>query len=275
MAANAITTATDSAWRRASLRWPILLVLNLVGVGTYIYPFVVAGALEPSSRWYEHRGDGPLLMAAVAALGLALLLAELTGGRLNTKSLAVLAVLATTAAALRTITLPAGANLYFFLVILGGWVFGARLGFLLGTLSFVLSAIITGGLGPWLPFQVFAAGWVGMTAGALGNLVGNLGVGSRWERVIIVVFGFAWGIAYGMIVNLWFWPFWIGGPDMTFDPAAGLVDNVRRYFNFYFLASAGWDLMRACCNAVALAALGGPLLEGLRQFHRRFGWEIR
>ena len=53
---------------------------------------------------------------------------------LNSKSLAALGVLAALAAVLRTVTLPAGANLYFFLVILGGYAFGLRMGFLLGAL---------------------------------------------------------------------------------------------------------------------------------------------
>jgi energy-coupling factor transport system substrate-specific component len=74
-------------------------------------------------------------VAAVASLCLLLIVSELTGGRLNSKSLAVLGVLSALAAVLRTITLPAGANLYFFLVILGAYTFGPRMGFLLGVVS--------------------------------------------------------------------------------------------------------------------------------------------
>lgn len=250
----------------------LLAALNLVGAAVYLYPFVIAGALDPGAGWYEHRGEAPIVMAAVAALGLALVIAELTSGRLGTRSLAVLGVLAALAAVLRTVTLPAGANLYFVLVIAGGWVFGARHGFLLGALSFILSAIVTGGLGPWLPFQVFAAGWVGMSAGVLGRVLGSTGSPGRLELATIVAFGFAWGLAFGAVLNLWSWPYWAGGPDVTFEPAAGLVANLRHYWNFYLLTSAGWDLMRAICNAVALAFLGRPLIRGLRRFHARFDW---
>ncbi|MFQ5380586.1 MAG: ECF transporter S component [Dehalococcoidia bacterium] len=251
----------------------LFVVLNLVGAGTYLYPFAVQGIHDPGSSWYEHRGDGPLIMAAVAALGLALTLSLLTGGRLSSRSLAALGVLAAMAAVLRTVTLPAGANLFFVLVIGGGWVFGARLGFLLGALGFVLSAIVTGGLGPWLPFQVFAAGWVGLTAGLVGPTLGAR-LSPRLEVALVVLFGFAWGIAFGAILNLWFWPFWAGGTDLTFEPSAGLGDNLRHYWNFYLVASAGWDLMRALFNAAALALLARPLLRALRRFHDRFEWSM-
>ena len=33
----------------------------------------------------------------------------------------------------------------------------------MGALTLFTSAIITGGVGPWLPGQMFVAGWVGMS----------------------------------------------------------------------------------------------------------------
>ena len=130
--------------------------LNAVGLVAYLYPFLVARATRPESDWFAHNTDGPLIVAAIAALSLVLVISELTEGSLNSKSLAAIGVLAAMAAALRTITLIAGANLYFFLVILAGYSFGMRVGFLVGALSFFLSAVITAGVGPWLPFQAFA-----------------------------------------------------------------------------------------------------------------------
>ena len=59
------------------------------------------------------------MFAGIASLCMVLVISELTGGGLNSKSLAALGVLAAMAAVLRTITLPAGANLYFLLIILG------------------------------------------------------------------------------------------------------------------------------------------------------------
>ncbi len=270
--------ALDLATRR-SLSVPVpslgtltFVALNLLGLAAYLHPFIFAGARNDQSSWFMHNTDGPLVVAAVAALCLALTVAELTGGALNSKSLAALGVLAALAAVLRSVTLPAGANLYFFLVILGAYAFGPRMGFLAGALSFFLSAAVTGGFGPWLPFQMFAAAWMGLTAGLLRSAVQAMRIGRRGEIAALTFFGLAWGILFGAITNLWFWPFWIGGPDVTYQPGVGLAEAVRRYWNFYLLTSFGWDLLRSACNAVVIATLGGPLLRALLRFHDRFTW---
>ncbi|MGH2625527.1 MAG: ECF transporter S component [Anaerolineales bacterium] len=247
--------------------------LNVLGILAYLHPFISASATQSDSRWFEHNTDAPLVFAGVAALCLVLIVAELTGGGLNSKSLAVLGVLSAMAAVLRTFTLPAGANLYFFLVILGAYAFGPRLGFLLGAMSFFLSAVVTGGIGPWLPFQMFASAWMGLAAGFMGRGARAAGIRGKAEVGLVVAFGAISGIVFGAITNLWFWPFWVGGPDITFEPGIGAIEALRRYWNFYLLTSFGWDLMRSVCNAVVLAILGGPLLRALLRFRDRFSWE--
>ncbi len=264
-----------SALRLPSAATLAFAALNVLGLAAYLHPFLFAAARDEQSSWFMHATDGPLIVAAVAALCLALTIAELTGGGLNSKSLAALGVLSALAAVLRTITLPAGANLYFFLVILGGYSFGARMGFLLGALSFFLSALVTGGVGPWLPFQMFASAWMGLSAGMMRPAVAWLRPGRRGEVAALALFAAAWGILFGAVTNLWFWPFWVGGPDVTFQPGIGLAEAVRRYWNFYLLTSFGWDLVRAVCNAIVIAALGGPLLRALLRFHDRFHWSER
>jgi energy-coupling factor transport system substrate-specific component len=258
---------------RLSLAWAPFVLLNLLGVLAYLHPFFFAETAARDSDWFEHNTDAPLVFGALGALCMMLVIADLTNGRLNSKSLAALGVLAAFAAVLRTITLPAGANLYFFLVIIGAYAFGARMGFLLGALSFFLSAIVTGGFGPWLPFQMFASAWMGLSAGMLRPLVVRAGIGRRGEVAVVVVFGIAWGILFGAVTNLWSWPFWVAGPDITYEPGIGAGEALRRYWNFYFLTSFGWDLMRSVCNAAVIIALGGPLLRALVRFHERFSWE--
>ena len=271
--------ASEPMTRRAPvIRWPSLttltfVALNLLGLVAYLSPFVSARFGSPNSRWFEHSTDAPLLFAAVAALCMLLVVADLTNGALNSKSLAVLAVLSALAAVLRTITLPAGANLYFFLVILGAYAFGPRLGFLLGALSFFLSAVVTGGIGPWLPFQMFAAAWMGLTAGALRPLALCLHIRGRGEIAIIIVHGLVWGFLYGAITNLWAWPFLVVGPDISYQPGLGVIETLRRYWNYYLLTSLGWDLLRSACNAVVVVFLGAPLLRALLRFKERFTWE--
>ncbi|MBN9493407.1 ECF transporter S component [bacterium] len=264
---------STSALSLPSLTTVTFVALNVLGIVAYLFPFFSAHFGSKDSNWFDHITDAPLLFAAVAALCMVLVVADLTNGALNSKSFAVLAVLSALAAVLRTITLPAGANLYFFLVILGAYAFGPRLGFLLGALSFFLSAVVTGGIGPWLPFQMFAAAWMGLTAGGLRPVAQAMRIRGRSEVALIVVLGVAWGFLYGAITNLWSWPFLVVGPDISYQPGLGVAETLRRYWNYYLLTSLGWDLLRSVCNAVVIALLGAPLLRALLRFKDRFSWE--
>jgi energy-coupling factor transport system substrate-specific component len=252
----------------------VFVVLNVLGLLAYLAPFFAPGVPESGQESFAHRTDAPIVFAAAAALCLVLVVADLTAGGLNSKSLAALGVLAALAAVLRTVTLPAGANLYFFLVILGGYAFGVRMGFLLGALSFFLSAVITGGIGPWLPFQMFASAWMGLTAGALRPIASRAGIRGRWEVALVVSFGMLWGLLFGAITNLWSWPFFAAGPDISYQAGLGPAETLRRYWNYYILTSFGWDLLRSLCNAVVLATVGGPLLRALVRFRERFHFEL-
>ena len=80
---------------------------------------------------------------------------------------------------------------------------------------------MTGGIGPWLPFQMLALGWMGGGAGLLGRATRRLD--PRLEVVVLAAYGWVWGFLYGAIMNLWFWPFSRGG-SLDWEP--GLV--VRR-----------------------------------------------
>ena len=69
-------------------------------------------------------------------------------------------------------------ELVFFLLILAGRVFGPGFGFALGCTSLFASALLTAGVGPWLPFQMMVSAWVGMGAGLLPRRV----TGRRGDR---------------------------------------------------------------------------------------------
>ena len=55
-------------------------------------------------------------------------------------------------------------------MILAGAAFGPRFGLLLGLSAMAVSAVVTGGIGPWLPFQMLALAWMGAGAGFVGLL---------------------------------------------------------------------------------------------------------
>ena len=265
---------TKARLRRMDAGTIAFVLLNVIGVAAYLNPFFAPVLREDGVDSFAHRTDAPIVFAITAALCMVLAVAELSGRGLNSKSLAALGVLAALAAVLRTITLPAGANLYFFLVILGGYAFGYRMGFLLGALSFFLSAVVTGGFGPWLPFQMFASAWMGASAGALRVATVRFEPGRKTEVGMVIGFGALWGLLFGAITNLWSWPFFAAGPDISYEPGLGPEETLRRYWNYYLLTSFGWDLLRSLCNAVILLLVGGPLLRALIRFRDRFNFDV-
>ena len=152
-----------------------------------------------------HSADAPLVFALVLPLLLAVVLAEISEGGLDVKAVAMLGVLSAVGAALRPLGAgTAGLETVFFLLVLGGRVFGPGFGFVQGAVTLFGSALITGGVGPWLPFQMLGAAWVGWGAGLLPRARG------RREVALLAAYGAVAGLAYGMLLNLSFWPFTTG-----------------------------------------------------------------
>jgi energy-coupling factor transport system substrate-specific component len=204
------------------------------------------------------------------------LLLEAQSGATTAKAMALLGVLVAINAVLRFLEVaipgPGGFSPIFFLIILTGYVFGARFGFLMGALTLLVSAVTTGGIGPWLPGQMLTSSWVGLSAGAVSHLMRRRTKSETVEAVILVLLGIGWGFGYGVIVNLWFWPFTVGtAPQGT----ASVMDLISRYLAYYVATSALWDLSRALGNAILLGAFGIPSLRVLRRFRSRFTFTYR
>ena len=149
----------------------------------------------------------------------------------------------------------------------------------MGVLTLLLSAFLTGGLGPWLPFQMLGAGWIGLTAGWIPR-PRHGDVASRRRLLGLAVFGAVWGLLYGGLLNLYFWPFAApglgtlsGDSSLYWSPELGLAETVSRYARFYLVTSFAHDLFRAAGNAALVLALGGPILRTLERYRSRFSWE--
>lgn len=239
----------------------LLAVASLLGLVAFTWPLFV----DPSgSENLAHSGDAPWIFLALLPLLFAVVLAELADGSLDAKAVALLGVLAACGAALR---LPGGVTGFepmFFVFIPAGRVFGRGFGFVLGALTMFASALITGGVGPWLPFQMFGAAWVGFFAGCLPPARG------RAEVFLLAAYGFVAGLLYGMLLNMWFWPYGASaGSELAYLPGAGLAENLRRFWGFHLATSLGWDLPRATINAVLVLVVGAPVLAALRRVARR------
>src|SRR5690606_26029975 len=132
-----------------------------------------------------------------------------------------------------------------------GYAYGAEFGFLMGALTLFVSAIITGGLGPWLPYQMLGAGWVGMTAGWLPR---RGTPGNRWQVVMLAAFGGLWGFLYGAVLNLMEWPFAAPGlaeqAGLYWVPGMSAGETLAAYTRFYLTTSLVYDTFRAAANVV-------------------------
>ncbi|MGH9153558.1 MAG: ECF transporter S component [Acidimicrobiales bacterium] len=238
----------------------VYALVVVVGAGAFLYPFWLPRQALPAAA---HAGDAPLVAAVVGVLVVAAVTLELRRGAMNGAAVAVLGVLSAMAGLLRLLDLPGGGSGIFFLVVLAGAAFGARFGMLLGLCAMATSAVLTGGIGPWLPFQMLALGWMGGTAGLVGLVTRRLPVAA--EVAVLSALAWAWGFGYGAIMNLWFWPFALGEGPLSWAPGLSLGATLRRYWAFYAATSLAWDAAAALTNAVLVAVTARPLLGSLRR----------
>ena len=253
---------TTSAIRLRPRASVVLAVASVLGALAFCWPLFIVGHANAN---LAHSQDAPWIFVALLPLLLAVVLSEIAEGDLDAKAIALLGILAACGAALR-IPSPgvAGFEPVFFLLIPAGRVLGRGFGFVLGALTILASALITGGVGPWLPFQMLGAAWMGFGAGCLPR--------ARGKRELALLAGYAVvsALLYGMLLNLWFWPFGAGTTtSFSFLPGAGLLANLHRFVLFDLTTSLGFDIPRAITNGVLVLVLGAPVLAALRRATRR------
>jgi energy-coupling factor transport system substrate-specific component len=243
-------------------RTGLLVAANVIGLAAFLWPFALPAIAGPALE--NHSIDGPWLLLALSGILTALLLLELGRGGLGPKTVALLGVLGAAMVALRLPGFVAGFSAMFIVVLVAGNAFGPGFGFLLGAVGTFASGLFVGGLGPWLPFQMVAVGWVGAGAGLLPH-------GRRWRTRLLwlAAYGAIAGYLYGAIMNLWSWPFLIDGSAWAWDPSADPATNLSHYLRFYAVTSLWWDTARAVGNVALVLVLGRPLLAALdRAAHR-------
>jgi energy-coupling factor transport system ATP-binding protein len=121
--------------------------------------------------------------------------------------------------------------------------------------------VFFGGLGPWTPFQIFAVGWVGLGAG----LIGKLSLGKRTKLISLAVYAGVSSYLFGLVMNLWFWPFAVG-PESSISYRAGapVSENLASYLLYTLTTSTlTWDTVRAIVLVVAIALVAKPVLAVL------------
>jgi energy-coupling factor transport system substrate-specific component len=245
-----------------------IVLASVVGLLAFGWPLLWTTEQAGASA-IGHTTDAPWLFVLLLPLLIAVVLAELSEHGIDAKVIALLGMLAAVGAALRAIG-PGTAGLEpgFFLLVLAGRAFGAGFGFVLGAISLLGGALISGGVGPWMPFQMFACAWVGCLAGLLPRATGRL------ELLVLAAYSLAAGIAYGLVMNLWFWPFATFGSDFSYLPGEPLAENLHRYLLFFTATSLGWDVPRGVLCALMVLTLGRPVLAAFRRTARRAAFDV-
>ena len=248
--------------RRSALNIAAICLGLLAAVGMFCWPLFASREIAQQSGLAQ--AGFTLLMPALVAL----VLVQVTNGRLDSRRLAVLGVLAALASVIRMLGAgTAGIETIFFLILIGGFVFGADFGFLLGSTSLLTSALFTGGFGPWLPFQMVAAGLVGLGAGLLPKTLN--------PRVTLGAYAIVSSFVYGGLMTMWNWPF-IAGTETSFGWVAGGGPLLNlQHFVTYELFTGGllWDSGRAATTAILIWLTAPALIATLNRAATRAGFE--
>lgn len=267
-AAATTTAATPTPPRAVRLGAQSRVAIGLasaIGLTAFAWPLLAA----PGSSAVAHADDAPLLFALVVPVLLLVVLAQVSDGGMDAKSIAMLGVLAAVISALRPLGGgTAGLEPIWVVLILGGRALGPGFGFCLGSISLFASALLTGGVGPWLPFQMLAAAWVGLGAGLLPRASG------RRELALLAGYGAIACVAYGFLLNLWFWPFTVGLPgQLSFVAGAPVGENLVSWLRFCLITSLGYDIPRAVLTVVLILIAGRPVLIALRRMSRKAAFD--
>jgi energy-coupling factor transport system substrate-specific component len=243
----------------------VLALATVAGLMMFCWPLLLVPDPDASRV-------SPFVFLALLPLVVLVVVVELTEGGMDSKSLAMLGVLTAVNAVLRSLGAGlAGVELVFFLLVLAGRVFGPGLGFVLGCTSLFASALLTSGVGPWLPYQMLCASWIGLGAGLLPAKVRG-----RREIAMLVAYGIVCAYLFGLLMNLSSWPYTLGiavpghAGSLSYVAGAPLGENLHRFAVYTLLTSTGgWDTGRAITNSVALVLLGPSILATLRRASRR------
>ena len=249
---------THDVVRFSPLGTAVLTLASLISAAGFLWPFFYNGQSLPRTQ---------LFFWAALSVAFFLVIIQISNSALDAKSVALLGVLSALIAALRPLGAGAvGIEPMWFILILSARVFGPSFGFILGLTSMFVSALLTGGVGPWLGYQVFAAAWIGMAAGMLPGKK----LRGRRELLLLIVFGIIASELFGILMDLQFWPWALGADTQLSYLANGAIsENLSRFITFHFATAMAWDIPRAVFTTILLVFSGKAVLSALRRTKTR------
>jgi energy-coupling factor transport system substrate-specific component len=249
---------TNDVVRFSPIGTAVLTLASLISAAGFLWPFFYNGQSLPRTQ---------LFFWAALSVAFFLVIIQISNSVLDAKSVALLGVLSALIAALRPLGAGAvGIEPMWFILILSARVFGPSFGFILGLTSMFVSALLTGGVGPWLGYQVFAAAWIGMAAGMLPGKK----LRGRRELLLLIVFGIIASELFGILMDLQFWPWALGADTQLSYLANGAIsENLSRFITFHFATAMAWDIPRAVFTTILLVFSGKAVLSALRRTKTR------
>ncbi|MCK5585290.1 ECF transporter S component [Candidatus Bipolaricaulota bacterium] len=224
-------------------------------VGTYLMAgvalIIVVLSLVLAGSDSAGSARGAVISAGVASMIVIGFVTRFETSGVRAREIAVIALLGTLAALLRVpfAAIP-GLQPSTYIVICSGYVFGPVAGFMVGAMTALVSNFFLG-QGPWTLFQVVAWGLAGASAPLLRVFV--------LKGRHLSIFGFVWGVVFGIIMNVWMW-------------VAFVYPLTARTFMITWLNSLWFDGVHAVGNALFLGLLGVQTVRVLERYHRRFYW---
>ncbi len=228
-------------------------LISMAALGFFWPFFVPTDEMADKASWFFLAAT-PLIMILVVVL--------VTQEELGSKKIALLGILTALIAALRPLGIGAiGIEPMWFALIIASRAMGPTFGFLLGTLSMALSALLTGGIGPWLSYQIFAAALIGW-----GTILIPAKLRGMQEVSALIFYGIIAAGFFGIAMDLQFWPWTLGpGTELSYLPGAALIENLDRFFTYHFISALAWDIPRAILTTILLSIATKPMLTALRR----------
>jgi energy-coupling factor transport system substrate-specific component len=83
------------------------------------------------------------------------------------------------------------------------------------------------------------------------------------------------GFAYGALTDIWGWvAFYRGVENIGWIPGLSAIQTLAQFGRYYAVTSLTWDSVRAVGDALAVLALGAPVLMAMGRLRARLGYEI-
>lgn len=236
----------------------IIGAVSALGVFLFTWPLY----LNTEEFGFTEVTQATWLAILLALVAVGILFLSINARLLDSKTVALVSVLVGLISALRLLGAGAvGIEPIWFLIILAARALGTEIGFVIAILAISVSALLSGGIGPWLPFQIIAAGWIALGVAVIPKLKSF-----KLERYFLAIYGAVASFIFGFLMDLQLWP-WLVGSDtqLSYQPGAAVAENLSRFITFHFATALSWDLPRAILTFLLILITAKSILFALKR----------